>query len=116
MWVRGEVVKNSSGASIGLWGAAQDISERKNIELQLIESEMRSRSTFDQSPVGSAIIGLDKRFIKCNEAFCNFLGYTDDELQGKTISDITYPEDVELGMQDIKQMIEGKKEPNFQKI
>lgn len=111
MWVRGEVVKNSSGASIGLWGAAQDISERKNIELQLIESEMRSRSTFDQSPVGSAIIGLDKRFIKCNEAFCNFLGYTDDELQGKTISDITYPEDVELGMQDIKQMIEGKKEP-----
>ncbi len=112
MWVKGEAVKNSEGLIVSLWGAAQDITERKNIELQLIESEMRSRSTFDQSPVGSAIVGLDKRFIKCNEAFCKFLGYTEDELKGKTISDITYPEDIELGMQDFKQMVEGKREPS----
>ena len=32
MWVRGEAVLDSIGNVIGLWGAAQDISERKNRE------------------------------------------------------------------------------------
>ncbi|MDA3928840.1 MAG: PAS domain S-box protein [Prolixibacteraceae bacterium] len=35
MWVRGETVKDSNGKIIALWGAAQDISERKQIEHQL---------------------------------------------------------------------------------
>ncbi len=29
MWVRGEAVKDSQGKTVGLWGAAQDITERK---------------------------------------------------------------------------------------
>jgi len=110
MWVRGETIQNAEGKTIGLWGAAQDISERKNAEQQLMESEMRSRSTFDQSPVGTVIVGLDKRFIKCNSAFCRFLGYSEDELIGKTISDVTYSDDIELGMYDLKLILEGKKE------
>jgi|GEM_PF-1009074 len=87
-----------------------DITERKMTEERIRESEMRSRSTFDQSPVGSVIVGLDKRFIKCNAAFCHFLGYTEDELIGKTISEVTYTEDIELGMLDMKLLVEGKKE------
>jgi PAS domain S-box-containing protein len=87
-----------------------DITERKKAEEKIRESEMMSRSTFDQSPVGAVIVGLDKRFIKCNAAFCRFLGYTEDELIGKTISEVTYPDDIELGMLDLKLMVEGKKE------
>jgi PAS domain S-box-containing protein len=87
-----------------------DITQRKLAEERLRESEMRSRSTFDQSPVGSVIVGLDKRFIKSNAAFCKFIGYSEDELIGKSISEITHPEDVEIGMLDLKLMVEGKKE------
>ncbi|PKO12308.1 MAG: hypothetical protein CVU39_25015 [Chloroflexi bacterium HGW-Chloroflexi-10] len=32
MWVRGEITKDSDGNTIGLWGAAQDITERKQSE------------------------------------------------------------------------------------
>lgn len=103
-------VFDNRGNVIEVIGVANDITERKIAEQQLRESEMRSRSTFDQSPVGSVIVGLDKRFIKCNAAFCQFLGYSEDELNGKTISDVTFPDDIELGMLDMKLMIEGKKE------
>ena len=35
MWVRGEVVKDKDGKIAGLWGAAQDITERKRVETAL---------------------------------------------------------------------------------
>ena|GEM_PF-537445 len=86
-----------------------DITERKRDEEILKESEEKFRSTFDQSPVGSALVGLDKRFIRCNNAFCRFLGYSENELIGKTVADITYPEDIEIGMDIMKEMTEGRR-------
>ena len=53
---------------------------------------------------------MDKRFIRCNAAFCNFLGYAENELIGKSIADITYHEDVEIGKNELKQIAEGKLE------
>ncbi|MCX6237898.1 MAG: PAS domain S-box protein [Bacteroidia bacterium] len=87
-----------------------DITKRIQADERLRENEMKLRSTFDQSPVGSVIVGLDKCFIKCNSAFCHFLGYSEDELIGKTIAYVTWPEDNELGMLDLKLMIQGKKD------
>jgi diguanylate cyclase (GGDEF)-like protein/PAS domain S-box-containing protein len=36
MWVRGEAVRDADGAITELWGAAQDITERKKIEMELL--------------------------------------------------------------------------------
>jgi len=85
-----------------------DTTERKQAEMELIQSEAKFRSTFDQSPVGSVIVGLDKHLIRCNSAFCNFLGYPESELIGKTFLDVTHPEDLEIGMKELKQIVEGK--------
>jgi len=79
-------------------GKTTDITERKHAEKELIESEAKFHSIFDQSSVGLLIVGLDKRFIRCNKAFCNFLGYKEAELIGKTIAEVTHPDDVESGM------------------
>ncbi len=99
---------DARGAISGVVANTRDITKRKQAEMELIQSEAKFRSTFDQSPVGSVIVGLDKRFIRCNPAFCNFLGYPESELIGKTISDITHPEDLEIGMKELKQMVEGE--------
>jgi len=85
--------------------AMNDITSRKQMEEQLKLSEEKFRNSFDQSPVGSVLVGLDKHLIKCNSSFCNFLGYTENELIGKTISDVTYPEDSEIGMKELKQLV-----------
>jgi diguanylate cyclase len=39
MWVRGEATKNADGEIVSLWGAAQDITERKNTLQQLKNEE-----------------------------------------------------------------------------
>jgi PAS domain S-box-containing protein len=113
---RAYLLRDNAGKAIRMIGAMLDITERKLAEKKLRESEERFRSIFDKSPVGSVIVGLDKKFVKCNTAFCTFLGYTHDELIGKAISDITYPEDKELGMLEMKLLIQGEIESStFQK-
>ena len=88
-------------------GVGIDITERKKAEKTIKESEARFRSTFDQSPIGAVIVGLDKHFIRCNATFANYLGYNESELIGKSIADVTYPEDVDVGMAELKQLLEG---------
>jgi PAS domain S-box-containing protein len=41
-----------------------DITERKEMEESLRESEERFRRTFDQAPIGAAMVGLDGRYPK----------------------------------------------------
>jgi PAS domain S-box-containing protein len=91
-------------------GIDREITGRKRAENELIESETKFSRTFDHSPVGSAFVDLDQRFFKCNLAFCNFLGYKENELIGKTFSDVTYPEDIELGGKKFKQIVEREME------
>lgn len=90
-----------------LFESIKKINEKERL---LIESEKRFRNSFDKSPVGSVIVGLDKRFIRCNEAFCKFLGFKEEELINKTIGDVTHPEDIHIGMDELNLIIEGKLE------
>jgi two-component system, cell cycle sensor histidine kinase and response regulator CckA len=90
-----------------IFGVVHDISEYQATVNTLKESEAKFRSTFNQSPVAKAMVGLDKRFIRYNRAFCRFLGYSEEELIGKTIADITFSQDKELGMKELQQILEG---------
>ncbi len=45
MWVRGEAVLDESNKIIGLWGAAQDISERKQNEAELIKAKDKAEES-----------------------------------------------------------------------
>jgi PAS domain S-box-containing protein len=101
-------ITNAENDILGIQVISQDITEIKRTEFKLSESESKFRSVFEQSPVGSVFVGLDTRFIKCNQAFCTFLGYDENELIGKPIADITYPEDLQAGMKEMKLIAEGK--------
>ena len=81
MWVRGETVNDSAGNTIGLWGAAQDITERKRTELALKESEARFKALHNASFGGIAI--HDKGLIlECNKGLSEITGYQYHELIG----------------------------------
>ncbi len=45
IWVRGETIFDNDGKTIGLWGAAQDISERKRIEEELIKAKEKAEES-----------------------------------------------------------------------
>jgi two-component system cell cycle sensor histidine kinase/response regulator CckA len=48
---------------------------------------------FDTSDLGFTLVGVDSTILDASSAFCKLLGYSREELLGKTIVDITHPED-----------------------
>ncbi len=53
------------------------------------------------------IANADYRFIEVNQAFCEFLGYTREELLKKTILEVTYKEDVGTSSEKLKKLFTG---------
>src|SRR5215469_3484995 len=90
---RGEAQRDATGRVALLRGTIQDITERKNAEEALRESESRFRNVFQDAGVGMIIASLDGRFLAVNRTFCEYLGYTDEELLRMTVEDVTQPED-----------------------
>ena len=43
--------------------------------------------------MGMSIVSPDGRFLATNEAFSKFIGYTEEELLGRTVQSVTHPED-----------------------
>ncbi len=66
--------------------------EREPLDNALRESEERFRSVFRDARIGMVIVSLDGRFLAVNPAFCEFLGYSEEELLRKDVASITYPE------------------------
>jgi PAS domain S-box-containing protein len=85
----------------------RNITERKRAEEALLESEEKFRNLFEHSPVGKSITSLDGYF-HVNKAFCDIIGYSEDELKTKKWMEITHPEDIQLTHDFMQLLMEGK--------
>ncbi len=94
-WIlgRGRVIRDARGIPARYSGVDVDITSRKLAEAALRDSEQRFRRVFEQSPLGKAMAGLDFRFRAVNPALCAMLGYTEDELVGRSFLDVVHPDD-----------------------
>src|SRR5215831_6588744 len=90
LWVR---VCPISGGLTGLYW--RNISEQKNADAALRESEERFRRVFEQSPLGMATADLDGRFREVNPALSHMLGYRAEDLTRLSYLDVVYPDDLE---------------------
>ena len=84
-----------------------DITEYMQAERSLRESEERFRSTFEEAPIGMAIVGLDGMLLQVNKAFCEMLGYAEQELTVYPLSAITHPDDIGKDELLASQMLTG---------
>ncbi len=64
---------------IGVVGMFQDISDRKEAEINLQNSELRFRRVFDSSVVGMLFADFQGQIIDANDRFLEMLGYTRDD-------------------------------------
>lgn len=107
-WIlsRGAVVsRDEAGRPLRTIGTHADISKQKEIELALVESERRFRGAFDTAAIGMALVGLNGEWLEVNRALIQMLGYDEDRLLGMSFQDITHPDDLDLDVELLQQLI-----------
>lgn len=77
------------------------------INANLEESESRFRSAFNSAAIGMAIVSLEGRWLKVNESLCQIVGYSEKELLETDFQSITYPDDLDVDLNYVKQLLSG---------
>ncbi|MGH8642067.1 MAG: EAL domain-containing protein, partial [Burkholderiales bacterium] len=81
--------------------------QRKQAEVVLRASEEQFRAIFEQAAVGITRVDLNGVLVEVNQRFCDMLGYSKDELLGRTVRDITHPDDFGQGSQYRAELLHG---------
>ena len=77
-------------------------------EREAKEQEDRYRDTFDHAPIGVAHVGQDLRFLSVSDGFCEFIGYSREELLGMTFPSITHPDDLQPDLAQARRLSVGE--------
>jgi PAS domain S-box-containing protein len=104
---RGVPIRDADGNTVKWFGTCTDITDLRQTEEALRESEERFRGTFENAAVGIGHTDPDGRFLRVNERFCAIVGYTRDELLEKSFRDITHPEDRAAGADSFAALMRG---------
>jgi PAS domain S-box-containing protein len=86
----------------------RDISDRKQAEAALRDSEERFRNYFDLSLTPMAISSPEKGWLRVNQRMCDLLGYTREELLKRTWSELTHPDDLAADVAQFGHMMAGE--------
>jgi two-component system cell cycle sensor histidine kinase/response regulator CckA len=102
-------IKDSTGKIVGASKVARDITERKQMEKALGQSEEQLRAMFDLASVG--IAQADPRtgqWLRVNEKMCEITGYSAGELLQLHISDIIFSEDRQSDREVFERVVRGE--------
>lgn len=83
IWGTAAPLYDWQGRRCGAIEVIRDVSEQKQIERALRESEQTLRSVFATAPVGICIM-KDRRYVSANRFYCEKFGYTEEGIIGKT--------------------------------
>lgn len=110
-WVlgRAQAVWDQAGSAVRMVGSTTDISDRKQAEEALRESEQQFRQIFQDASIGMALIDFQShQFIQVNPAWCRLLGYSASEIVSLTFDQITHPDDLPQDLHYLEQRDQGK--------
>jgi diguanylate cyclase (GGDEF)-like protein/PAS domain S-box-containing protein len=71
-------------------------------------SLQRFHAYFDQSIIGLAITSPDKGWVEVNDALCDTLGYSREDLTRMTWAELTHPDDLAADLAQFNRMLAGE--------
>jgi PAS domain S-box-containing protein/putative nucleotidyltransferase with HDIG domain len=93
-------------------GVVRDISERREAEMNLRESEERYRELVEKAGAAILIDDREGRFKYCNKRLAEMFGFSLDEMHTKSIRSIVHPRDINRVLKIHQDRIQGKKVPS----
>ena len=85
-----------------------DITARKCAEGALRESEERFRQVYNHMSIGVAKVSLEFKIEAANPAYCKMLGYSEAEMIGKHLREITHSDSIEKNILKQSQLAAGE--------
>ncbi|HMZ55669.1 MAG TPA: PAS domain S-box protein, partial [Nitrospira sp.] len=93
IWDRAYPIRDASGQAYRIVGIAEDITESKRVEAELIDSERRYRALFDDNPSMYFMVDADGIVLSVNRFGADRLGYAPQELIGSSVVAVFHPAD-----------------------
>lgn len=98
-------IHDAQGNLTGVVLVFSDVTERYELQNRLRVSEAQYRSAFEQTVTGMAHIDPAGRFLRVNNALCNILKYTAEELLVRSAAQVVHPEDAKLLKETMARLI-----------
>lgn len=107
MWIEGEYVclYDEDGRITGHFGIQRDITERKQAEAELRQSETLHRTLIRAIPYGVQEVDVHGRITYVNPAYCQTTGYSEEELIGRPIWELLSDPDEQRRLQETVQYL-----------
>ncbi len=100
---------DEAGQPRGAVGVSIDLTELKQAETALRESELRFRAVYERSPIGIALAdSRSGQFLRVNPKFCEITGRSKEELLRIDGESITHPQDIGQTGELLQQLSEEK--------
>jgi PAS domain S-box-containing protein/putative nucleotidyltransferase with HDIG domain len=116
MEINASLIRDAAGQMKGITSILRDITERRQRERALMESEARFRAIFEKAAVGILLIGLDGTLLEGNQAICDILHTPHDELVGLSLEQITQTDDFSAVKGLFEDILRGRRDHYRQEL
>lgn len=104
-----DYIREDADALHELASMIMDLVERKQAEAQLLASEKRFRTVFEQAAVGVALVDpLTGRFVRVNAKYGDIVGYSPEAMLTMGFQELTHPDDVAVDLECISRLLRGE--------
>ncbi|WP_296594786.1 PAS domain S-box protein [Phenylobacterium sp.] len=110
VWFEGnpQIVFDDEGQVVELINIFRDVTHRIALEAEAKSQAEQFEAAFRDAAIGMALVALDGRFLRVNDAFCRLLGYDEPTLRELDFQTITHPEHLDADLELLGRLTAGE--------